>query len=478
MREIQMKTFFVTTPIYYVNDVPHLGHLYTTLAADILTRYYKQKGATTFFLTGTDEHGAKIAQAAKEAGLEPKAYVDSIAPRFQQAWKEFDIDYDYFIRTTHPEHETITQEILQKLYAKGDIYKGTYEGLYCIGCEKFLIETDLSEGKCPFHPTQTPVQQKEENYFFRLSRYIPILLKAIEDPHDPHHYEILPPARRNEVVSKLKQGVSDLSISRAQVSWGIPIPWDSTQTIYVWFEALLNYYTATHIVGKPTLWPATVHLVGKDVLWFHAVIWEAMLIAADLALPKTVFAHGFFTINGQKMSKSLGNVISPAQLKKRFGTDATRYLLFTNLPFGQDSDISLTHLTDTYNADLANGVGNLVARVAALAHDHTLLTPEVASYQLPEEYEKALATYQLHDAVFVIKQHIVEADRVIDQNRLWELVRSDKQRATVITVDLIHRIRAIASLLSPFCPSVSREIARRFSGPLVQMGPSLFPRLR
>lgn len=482
------KKFYVTTPIYYVNDVPHVGHAYTTIAADVVARYHRLLEEDVFFLTGTDEHGAKVASAAKEAGKKPKEFCNQVVARFIDAWKNLNISNDYFIRTTHPRHEKIVQELLQKVYDRGFIYKGIYEGLYCVGCEKFLIETDLVDGRCPLHPNQKPVKQKEKNYFFKLSDFRIKLIKAIEDKTDPNYYEILPKERRNEVLGKLKQGLGDVSISRATVEWGIPIPWDKTQTVYVWIDALLNYYTATYLVenklaplvfsfgNKKNFWPPDLHLVGKDILWFHAVIWEAFLLAAGLPLPKMVFAHGFFTINGQKMSKSLGNVISPDDLIEKIGVDGARYLMLSEFPFGDDGDISLEKFKTRYNADLANGLGNLVARIAKLCELRKVklnkILPRILLSSIQGRYREHLERYQFHLVLDELWRDIKKIDIDINNEKPWESNDAGK------IANYARRLKHIAFALQPFLPQTAEKIAKQFAGPEIKSGPPLFPRLR
>ncbi|MBI2404976.1 methionine--tRNA ligase [Candidatus Gottesmanbacteria bacterium] len=470
------KKFYITTPIYYVNDVPHVGHAYTTLAADVIARYCRQKLSkeNVFFLTGTDEHGANVAQAAAKHGKTPKEYADEVSPRFQEAWKLLDIEPDYFIRTTDPRHKKIAQEVLQKIYDKGYIYSGDYEGWYCIGCEKFLTESDLIDGKCPLHPTREPVYQKEKNYFLKLKELSQQVLKRIEQGE----YHILPEKRHNEIVTRVKQGVEDISISRAGVSWGIPVPWDKTQTIYVWVEALFNYYTATQFIeGKQKFWPPNLHLMAKDILWFHSVIWQALLIAAGLELPKTIFAHGFFTIDGQKMSKSLGNVISPEQLVNTYGVDGTRYLLLSAYQFGSDGDLSLAKFTERYNADLANGLGNLIARTAKVSSGVTLskhlnITFENVS---TDEYKKALEQYRFQDALAFIWEKIKFADKLVDDNEPWKLKGKDLEE---FIQRVIPHIQEIATLLLPFLPQTAEKILEQFKGPTIVSQPALFPRIQ
>lgn len=467
-----MNRFFITTPIYYVNDVPHIGHAYTTVAADVLARYWRGKlgKKNVFFLTGTDEHGQKVAQAAKEAGVSPKEYADSVAPRFIESWKQLNITYDNFIRTTDPKHEKVVTELLQKIYDNGYIYKGTYEGLYCVGCEKFLTETELINGRCPLHPNKEPIHQKEENYFLKLGELSKKVFAAINNGD----YEIIPGQRKNEVIGRLKAKVEDISISRAGVSWGIPVPWDKTQTIYVWVDALINYYSATKIYPeKESFWPADLHLVGKDILWFHTVIWQALLLAAGIALPKAVFAHGFFTIDGAKMSKSLGNVISPKELVERYGVDAARYLLISAYPFGDDGDISISRFDAKYNSDLADGLGNLVSRVAKLSEKLGL---SLSKPELTKRYQEKLEGYGLYVTLENIQAQIVSANRYIDENAPWKI--TDKKKLKEVLTHLGNTILSLALELKPFMPVTSEKIEKQFTKGKIVLGAPLFPRIK
>lgn len=464
------KKFFITTPIYYVNDKPHIGHACTTVVADVVARYHRRLGEKVFFLTGTDEHGAKVAEEAAKANLPPQEFCDQVAKTFEEIWPKLGIQNDFFIRTTHPEHKRVVQEIITKIYQKGDIYKARYEGYYCVGCEKFITETDLVNGYCPLHPNQEIQKQSEENYFFRLSKYIPFLIKAIEDPNDPNHYQISPPGKKEEVLSRLKAGIEDLSISRANVSWGITVPWDNSQTIYVWFDALLNYYSALKITNKEGFWPADLHLIGKEILWFHAVIWEAMLLAAEISLPKEVFAHSFYTVDNQKMSKSLGNVITPKQLLAKFGVDGTRYLLVSHFPREDDSDVSWEKFIKKYNADLANGLGNLVARVAKLCEQSTISLKDKKFQQ----YNRNLEEFRFDKALEFIWTKISQADKYLDQKQPWKL--KGKGLEETLT-HLVSEILEIAILLESFLPETAGKIQKQFAGPRIKSAPSLFPRL-
>ncbi len=494
------KKYYVTTPIYYVNDAPHIGSAYTTLAADVLARYYRQRlgDENVFFLTGTDEHGQKIAQSAKEKGLSPIEFADSVVPKFKDAWKLLNISYDYFIRTTDPRHEKIAAGVLQKIYDAGYIYSGTYEGPYCIGCERYYKESELVDGRCPLHPNKDVSHQKEKNYFLKLKDLVnDKVLPRLEGGE----YKILPEIRRNEILSRIEQGIEDVSVSREGVSWGIPVPWDKSQTIYVWVEALINYYSATQFLeGKKDFWPADLHLMAKDILWFHAVIWEALLIAAGIDIPRNVFAHGFFTVDGQKMSKSLGNVITPKQLVDRYGVDGARYLMISTVSFGSDGDISLKDFDTKFNADLANGLGNLIARVAKLCEGltfpdnpnvHNLVTEiSTTSGKIKSLYSRAMESYKLDEAlkllwgdVDIVEQYINDElaeknvkylDQYLNNEQPWTLTKDKKEKVIRVAVDAI---RYLSVKLKPFLPETAEKIEKQFKGPKIKSSAPLFPRL-
>ena len=360
-----MKKFYVTTPIYYPNDIPHIGHAYTTIAADIVSRWNKLFGNKVFFLTGTDEHGKKIEATAKEKGKTPKEFVDELIPHFKEAWKKLNLQYDHFVRTTDPEHEKIVKEILQKVFENRDIYLGEYSGLYCTACEAYYTEKDLDNGCCPIH--KRPVEKlNEPSYFFNLSKYQNKLLEFYKKNPD----FISPDFRRKEIINRVEEGLQDLSISRTSFDWGIKLPFNKQHITYVWFDALINYYSATKLKGKSAFWPADLHLIGKDILWFHAVYWPAMLMSAGIKLPKKIFAHGWWTVNGDKMSKSLKNVVNVDQLISVAGVDSARYFLFRNTVFGEDGNFSSEDLIARHNSELADKLGNLVRRVAGLAEKY------------------------------------------------------------------------------------------------------------
>lgn len=465
--------YYVTTPIYYVNDAPHIGSAYTTLAADIIARYYKgQFGKdNVFFLTGTDEHGQKIAETAKKNNQTPIEFADSIVPKFKEAWKILNIDYDYFIRTTDPRHEKIASELLQKLFNDGYIYPGTYEGPYCVGCERYYKDSELINNRCPLHPDKEVSNQKEKNYFFKLKE---VVEKKVLPKIKNGDYEILPEIRRNEVLSRIELGIEDISISREGVTWGIPLPWDNNQTCYVWVEALMNYYSATQFLeNKKDFWPADLHLMAKDILWFHSVIWQAILMAAGIELPKTIFAHGFFTIGGQKMSKSLGNIITPLQLVDKYGVDGARYLLMSAVSFGTDGDISLDAFDQKYNADLANGLGNLVSRVAKMAEksDFEFTSKETKIY---DEVKKSIESYRFDEAMKFIWEKITNVDQAINKDEPWKLEGEELKSKLQY---YLEEIAEIALNLKPFLPQTVEKIAKMFGSPVIKAGEALFPRI-
>jgi len=457
------KKFYVTTPIYYPNDIPHIGHAYTTIAADILHRWNKLKGNKSRFLTGTDEHGKKIENAAKEKGKKPKEFVDALTPEFKEAWKKLDIDYDRFIRTTDKDHEKKVQEILQKVFDNGDIYLGEYEGYYCTGCEAYYTEKGLEEGHCPIHKTKVD-KLKEPSYFFKLSKYKDKLLKLYKENPEL----ILPKFRRNEIISRVKEELLDLSISRASFSWGIPLPFDKKHVAYVWFDALLNY-----VSGADGFWPADVHLIGKDILWFHTVIWHAMLLSAGLKLPKTVFAHGWWTFDKEKISKSRGKVINVGELISIAGVDAARYFLFRATPFGDDGDFSEKALVDRYNNELADKLGNLVSRVSGLIEKNSVEKCEnklLKKLKL-KEIEKLIDNYEFDKALNEIFAFIDICNKYVQNKKPW--ATKDKK----VLYELKESILKIAELLSPFIPESAEKITKKFKAKKIKKGEILFKKI-
>lgn len=468
-----MKKFYITTPIYYINDVPHIGHTCTTVAADIIARLHRQLGEEVFFLTGTDEHGQKVAECAQKEGVDTQTYCDKIAPRFSEAWKNLNISNDFFIRTTDPRHEKVVGELLQKIYDKGDVYKAKYEGWYCIGCEKFLTETDMVDGHCPLHPPEKTVQKSEENWFFKLSKYVPQIIELIENSETNYIY---PEGKKAEVLAKLKAGINDISLSRENVEWGIPLPWDKTQTTYVWFDALINYYSATQFVeGKSEFWPADLHLLGKEILWFHTVIWQGMLLSAEIKLPKKTYTHSFYMIDGQKMSKSLGNVISPQQLVDLFGVDGARYLIARSFPTENDSDVGIERFKEKYNADLANNLGNLVSRVCKQGEGLT-----VNSYELrvEEKFSKLIDELKFDEAVgFIFEKYVDKSNNRLNEVTPWKLEANDPARIAVLT-ECAQNLRIAATALSPIMPEVAKKILEQLDGEIKPLESGLFPRIK
>jgi methionyl-tRNA synthetase len=487
--------FYITTPVYYVNDVPHIGHTYTTVAADVLARWHRLLGEETFFLTGTDEHGAKIEEKAGEMKVAPKQYADGISAKFRQAWQELNISHDNFIRTTDEKHIKAVQTALQYMYDKGDIYLGKYEGLYCRGCEQYKSERDLVDGLCPDHKV-APERMSEECYTFKLSKYQDQLLALIEK----NQLKILPENRKNEIISFYEnEGLQDISFSRKNIGWGIPIPWDKSHTVYVWADAFLNYLTGLGWTGpvplnkekkedlrnskfeirnsKIDMWPPTVQLMSKDILRVHTTIWPAMLLSLGLPLPKAIFVHGYFKINGQKMSKSLGNVIAPADLVKKYGVDASRYLIMSAAAFGHDGDISFEKFNEKYNADLANGLGNLVARLANLIEKNGLeLKLKLGGdKKLAREYGEKMQEYKFDEAFKLLWLKLRTADEILSYKKPWKL--SDKKEIEKIIKPIAQSILEVAELLKPFMPVVAEKIIIQFSAKQIKKGEPLFPRI-
>lgn len=471
------KKFYITTPIYYVNDKPHIGHAYSTIAADVLARFYRFSGTPTFFLTGTDEHGLKIERAASAAGKKPEEFVRENAAKFSFAWDSLGIAPDDFIRTSEARHIKAVNQFLEALYSSGKIYEGQYEGLYCVGHEAFIKESDLDrEGLCPDHKTK-PELIKEKNWFFRLSDFAEVLEQRIESDE----FLIQPEVRKNEVLAFIRQGLENVAVSRPNVKWGIPLPWDKNQTVYVWVDALLNYISA---LGYPDgenyqkFWPADLHLIGKDIIRFHCIIWPALLEAVGLPWPKKVFAHGYFTIDGQKISKSLGNVIDPNELVSRYGADTVRYFLLREIAFGQDGDFSYAKFQARYEGDLADGLGNLFSRL-------TTLIEKWCDGQLPElpesprkfdEVDEAVRKLKFHEALGLIWEEIAWANRQINKVKLWELPESDPKKFFEYISALSAHLYEIAKKLAPFLPESAEKIKSALSAEKIKKAEPLFPK--
>ena len=460
-----MTKFYITTPIYYTNSHPHVGSAYTTIAADVLARWNKLKGNDVFFLTGTDEHGQKIQEAAEKEGIPPKEFVDKIAEEFKSSFKKLNLINNNFIRTTNPFHEKEVKKILQELYDNGFIYKGNYESYYCVGCEQYLTESDLIDGKCSIHKTVSELR-KEEAYLFKLSKFGGQLKKLIKSGE----YKILPIEKRNEVLSFLETGLKDISISRLKekIYWGIELPFDKNHTCFVWVDAFWNYITGLKEKNQfEKFWPADVQLMSKDILRVHATIWPALLLATGNKLPKTLLIHGYFTVNGHKMSKSLGNAISPDYIIKNYGADALRYFLMRNIPFGQDGDFSETLLVKRLNNELANDLGNLVSRVLTLIEKNfpeglkkSDIDKDLSSKLNLEKINSSIDNFELHNTLNEIWKFINECNRHINQEKPWELEDKEKQKHLY---SLIESIRIISILLSPFIPETSDKINKQLN---------------
>jgi methionyl-tRNA synthetase len=485
------NSFYITTPIYYVNDVPHIGHAYTTIAADVLARYHRQWGHDVFFLTGLDEHGQKVQQAAQKAGIDPQTHCNRLAPRFQELWRRLNISNDAFIRTTDAAHKAYVQQTLQTLFEKDQIYRAAYSGWYCTFDERFWTEKDVVDGLCP--DCQRPVERlSETNYFFRMSRYQDRLINYI----DSHPDFIRPSSRRNEVMGFLQKPLEDLSISRpkSRLTWGIELPFDADFVTYVWFDALVNYISALeYLRPAPSLekyWVAratessksiersVIHLVGKDILTAHAVYWSTMLMALDLPLPTMIFAHGWWTVNGEKMSKSRGNVVDPTVMLDEFGVDAFRYFLLREVPFGQDGDFSKDAMIGRINSELANDLGNLLSRSLAMierfaqgtvpAHAQTADTESElrlrkTSSGLFAVAERHITNLEYHRALEALWELVQQGNQYIEKSAPWILAKKAEDKARLDTV-LYHAaeiLRILSLALYPFMPQSAHEITRQ-----------------
>jgi len=488
------NTFSLTTPLYYVNDVPHIGSAYTTMAADAIARFQRLQGKDVLFITGTDEHGQKIQRTAEEKGLSPQEQCDKVAASFDHLWQKLNIQYDRFSRTTSERHEAIVKEFFQRVWENNDIYLAQKQGWYCVSCEEFKEKRELIDGGyCPIHINKKAEWRDEENYFFRLSKY----QKELETLYETHPEFIQPSSRRKEVLNFVQQGLQDFSMSRVNLDWGIEVPTDPKHTIYVWFDALLGYVTALlDPEQEPTLdnalshwWPLDIHLIGKDILRFHAVYWPAMLMSAGVVPPKKVFGHGFLTKDGQKMGKSLGNTLDPIALLDRYGADAVRYYFLREIEFGQDGDFNETRFVNVLNADLANDFGNLLNRTLKMAKKYCgNQVPNLKGEDIPADHPlKAIGTdlsdrvsdayhnLSFSQACKAIINLVTTSNKYIDEQAPWSLYKQGEQtQVETVLYSILESIRLSAYLLSPITPTLSTEIYQQLGFTIDFNQPSSF----
>jgi methionyl-tRNA synthetase len=478
-------SFYVTTPIYYVNAAPHLGHAYTTIAADVMARHHRQRGEEVFFLTGTDEHGEPVADAAHALGIEPQELADRNAERFKALAPQLEVSNDFFIRTTDPQHEAKVQEVLSRVRENGFVYMGTYEGWYCPRCADFKAENEIDEGnRCPIHHIEL-TREQEDNYFFRLSAF----QERLEQLYAEREHWVLPRTRYNEALSFLRSGLRDVPLTRHKLTWGVPVPWDPEHVFYVWFDALLNYYSALSYAPAPAgvisegdltdvFWPPSYHLIAKDILRFHTVYWPALLMAAELGLPEHVFVHGYLLMEGEKMSKSLGNVLDPFAVIERFGADALRFYLLRDVPFGQDGSVSTTSFELRYESELANELGNLASRTIAMIsqfRDGAVPAGEVDPVLagdfagLPARVSAHIDRAELTLALDEIWQRVRRLNRYVEEQAPWRLAKDESREEDLDRVlrSLAESLRAVTVLLWPYLPgSAERLLAALGAGDL------------
>jgi methionyl-tRNA synthetase len=468
-------SFYVTTPIYYVNAAPHLGHAYTTIAADVMARHHRQRGEDVFFLTGTDEHGEPVADAAHALGVEPQELADRNAERFKALAPQLEVSNDFFIRTTDPQHEAKVQEVLSRVRENGFVYEGTYEGWYCPRCADFKAENEIDEGnRCPIHHIEL-TREQEDNYFFRLSAFQERLERLYAERED----WVAPRTRYNEALSFIRSGLRDVPLTRHKLTWGVPVPWDEEHVFYVWFDALLNYYSALSYAPAPagvasdgdltaTFWPASYHLIAKDILRFHTVYWPALLMAAELELPEHVFVHGYLLMEGEKMSKSLGNVLDPFAVIERFGADALRFYLLRDVPFGQDGSVSTASFEQRYESELANELGNLASRTIAMIdqfRDGAVpvgeIDPALAGDfdELPARVAAHIDRAELTLALDEIWQRVRRLNRYVEEQAPWRMAKeSHEHDLDRVLCGLAEGLRAVTVLLWPYLPASAEQL--------------------
>lgn len=470
-----MDKFYITTPIYYASGKPHIGHAFAIVYADVISRRKRALGDDVLFSAGLDEHGSKIEEKAKKENKEPQKFVDEISKSYLEAWTALNISNDEFMRTTSERHKKGVLEFVKKLHDSGDVYEGLYEGLYCVGCEDFVLERNLVNGLCPDHLVP-PQKIKEKNYFFNLKKYLPAVKEKIESGE----LKITPESRRNEALAMLKSGIPDFSVTRESTKWGIPFPYDASQTIYVWAEALLNYITVLDYPDGEkfkTFWPADAHVIGAEINKFHSVFWPAMLLAADLPLPKEIFVHGLFTVNGQKMSKTVGNIVDPLELVEKFGADTTRYLLLSQFPASEHGDVKAEEFASKYNSDLANGVGNIFERSFTMMVDfkggkideNSPVDSKIknSAEEAGKNYQNHMENYRLFEALADVFSFIKILDVYINEEKPWILNKNNDPKLEEVLKTLLFGIEKIISWLEPFLPQKMEE-AKNYLGKLKQ----------
>ncbi len=469
------KKFYITTAIDYINGKPHIGHSYEKVAADVLARFHRAQGDDTRFLTGTDEHGAKIADFAQETGLPIEQFADEASAGFKLAWDNLNVSYDRFIRTTDVDHTKVVEDVITKIKDNGYLYEADYEGLYCVGHEAFLTEKDLVDGLCPDHKKK-PELIKEKNWFFKVSSFTDQIKAKI----DSGEFNIYPEHSKKEILAMLEEGFKDIAVTRPNVKWGIPVPWDPEQTIYVWVDALINYYTGAQVEDK-NYWPADLHIVGVDIAKFHCIIWPALCLAAGIEPAKSVAIHGFLTLNNQKLSKTTGNIVDPNDWVEKFGADAVRYFLMREVPFDSHGDISEEKLRARYDGDLANGLGNLVSRITTLVEkflDGVIPRGTVQDQAfIPEPIANLITGYKFHEALAEIWKEIARANKIVDETKLWELGKTDVEEFARVAKEVLVIIETAAHQLLPFIPESAQKILDAVQAEKITKAEPLFPRL-
>jgi methionyl-tRNA synthetase len=483
-------SFYVTTPIYYVNAAPHLGHAYTTIAADVMARHHRQRGEPTFFLTGTDEHGEPVADAAHALGISPQELADRNAERFKALAPQIEASNDFFIRTTDSEHMAKVQEVLERVRENGFVYEGTYEGWYCPRCADFKAENEIDEGKlCPIHHIEL-TREQEDSYFFKLSAF----QERLEALYAEQPQFVAPRTRYNEALSFIRSGLRDVPLTRHKLTWGVPVPWHEEHVFYVWFDALLNYYSALSYAPAPsgvqadltqTFWPPSYHLIGKDILRFHAVYWPALLMAAELELPQHVFVHGFLLMDGEKMSKSLGNVLDPFAVIERFGADALRFYLLRDVPLGQDGSVSTAAFEQRYESELANDLGNLASRTIAMIaryREGALAPGELDAgigedfAGLPQRVAECIDGAELTIALEEIWERVRRLNRYVEEQAPWQLAKDDArtEQLDVVLRTLAEGLRSVTVLLAPYLPASAEKLLAALGAPALELEGAVF----